>query len=135
MTTVNQRNAHVVKLYADGYTLQEVGNVVGLTRERVRQICEGLKAPARNGRAAKRLARHKKLHAVPKVTTQTVSLKELLHDLKKRVEHAGSFHAFARQHGYTAAAWNNILQRGTTPTDEVLRVLGYRAEPPRFRRI
>ena len=35
---IQMRNAEIVRLRADGWTLQKIGDKFGLTRERVRQI-------------------------------------------------------------------------------------------------
>lgn len=37
----DQRNAEIVAMREQGHTLQEIGDAYDISRERVRQICEG----------------------------------------------------------------------------------------------
>jgi len=39
-----ERNQEIIRLRADGWTLQAIGDKYGLTRERIRQILENQKA-------------------------------------------------------------------------------------------
>ncbi|HEY5851965.1 MAG TPA: sigma factor-like helix-turn-helix DNA-binding protein [Lysobacter sp.] len=52
-----EREAVICRLYQDGKTLQEVGDVFGLTRERVRQILRRAGVPPKAGGRAKRAQR------------------------------------------------------------------------------
>lgn len=44
---LNERNAKIIALYRDGLTLKEIGDMTGITRERVRQILKRARVKAR----------------------------------------------------------------------------------------
>lgn len=49
-----QRNAAMAALYRDGYTLQQIGDQYGVSRERVRQVIDALGVVASEGGVSKR---------------------------------------------------------------------------------
>ncbi len=70
-----------------------------------------------------------------KTCATSISLDALLAVLSERIHDAGGPKKFAALHGYTANAWLNIIARKRVPTAAALELLGYEADPPRFRKI
>ncbi len=57
MMRLDKRNDEIVRLYKECYTLQEIGDKFGVSRERVRQILRSRKVSALAGGASKRAAK------------------------------------------------------------------------------
>lgn len=57
---IESRNQYIVNMRYEGHTLQEIGNSLGLTRERIRQIVQLRNGPSSEMVARIRLAKYKK---------------------------------------------------------------------------
>lgn len=73
------------------------------------------------------------LYGAP-VEDPTISAEALRAVLAERVQDAGSYRKFADKHGLSHNHYYNVVHGLSGPGARVLKILGYVAEPPRYRK-
>ncbi len=66
---------------------------------------------------------------------RTISAKQLRAKLLDDIQAVGSYRKFAARHGMTSAHYWNVVSGRKDPGPKLLALLGYAAEPPRYRKL
>lgn len=61
--------------------------------------------------------------------------RQMIAELRKRIEAAGSQEALAKEWGYTRQYMSRLVNGKDALSDEVIRLLGYEKLPDRYRKI